>query len=38
MMNTAEMILANGRCMEADEQVCMPIKDILTLIPEANRA
>lgn len=38
MMKTAEMILANGRCMEADEQVCMPIKDVLTLIPEANQA
>lgn len=35
MRKTAEMILANNRCMEADAQ-CMPIKDILTLIPEAQ--
>lgn len=35
MKRTAEMILENNRCMEADAQ-CMPIKDILTLIPEAK--
>lgn len=33
MQKTAEIILANHRAKEADE-VCMPIKDILTLIPE----
>lgn len=35
MQKTAEMILLNGRCQEADSQV-MPIKQILTLIPGAN--
>ena len=35
MKKTAETILQNGRCKEADE-MCMPIKQILTLIPEAN--
>lgn len=34
MQKTAEMILANRRAKEADEQLCMPIKDIITLIPE----
>ena len=29
----AEMILRNGRAAEADD-LCMPIKEILTLIPE----
>jgi len=33
MMKTAETILAHGRAFEADE-MCMPIKEILTLIPE----
>ncbi len=33
MKNTAESILLNERCHEASEQYCMPIKDILTLIP-----
>ncbi len=37
MMRTAEMILENGRCKEADQQMCMPIGDILTLIPEASQ-
>jgi len=32
MVKTAESILKNRRCKEADE-LCMPIKDILTLIP-----
>lgn len=32
MQNTAESILMNGRSLEAN-QYCMPIKDILTLIP-----
>lgn len=35
MQETAEMILKSGRCKEADAQV-MPIKEILTLIPEAK--
>lgn len=33
MQHTARMILENHRCKEADK-VCMPIKEILTLIPE----
>jgi phosphoenolpyruvate mutase len=33
MMRTAKMILENGRSLEADEQ-CMPIREILDLIPE----
>ncbi|MDO5111453.1 MAG: phosphoenolpyruvate mutase [Clostridia bacterium] len=33
MQSTARLILEKGRCMEADD-VCMPIKQILTLIPE----
>lgn len=33
MMDTAKSILEHHRCKEADEQ-CMPIKEILTLIPE----
>ena len=32
MVNAAELILKNGRCYEADK-MCMPINDILTLIP-----
>ena len=35
MEATAKSILQNGRCKEADEQV-LPIKEILTLIPEAK--
>ena len=34
MKKTAEMILENHRAKEADEQICMPIKQIITLIPE----
>ena len=34
MQKTAEMILTHHRAQEADEAMCMPIKDILTLIPE----
>ena len=34
MVKTAESILEHGRCQEASEQYCMPIKEILTLIPE----
>lgn len=33
MQKAAELILENHRAKEADE-ICMPIKDILTLIPE----
>lgn len=35
MVNTAETILENKRAHEADD-LCMPIKDILTLIPGAK--
>ncbi len=34
MRKTAEMILENHRAMEADAAYCMPIKEIITLIPE----
>ena len=34
MINTAENILKNNRAEEASEKYCMPIKEILTLIPE----
>lgn len=34
MRSTAESILRCGRAKEADEAYCMPIKEILTLIPE----
>ncbi len=34
MVRTAETILKTGRCQEASEELCMPIKEILTLIPE----
>ncbi|MBW6468154.1 MAG: phosphoenolpyruvate mutase [Coriobacteriia bacterium] len=37
MMATAESILTNSRCKEADEELCMPIKDVLTLIPEVSQ-
>ncbi len=33
MANCAKSILEHGRCKEASEQYCMPIKEILTLIP-----
>jgi len=33
MMQTAKTILKNNRCYEADE-ACLPIKEILTLIPD----
>ena len=35
MQKTAESILLNGRSLEASRDYCMPIKDILTLIPDA---
>ena len=34
MVKTAESILKNGRSLEASEKYCMPIKEIITLIPE----
>ena len=34
MVSTAENILENSRSEEASEKYCMPIKEILTLIPE----
>ncbi|MDC1050735.1 phosphoenolpyruvate mutase [Candidatus Marinimicrobia bacterium] len=33
MKNTAELILKHQRALEADEKNCMPIKEILTLVP-----
>jgi phosphoenolpyruvate phosphomutase len=33
MQHCAESILTNGRCLEASQDYCMPIKEILTLIP-----
>lgn len=35
MQNAAKMILENHRAKECDD-ICMPIKDIITLIPEEN--
>ncbi len=34
MQKTAESILLNKRCHEASNDHCMPIKEILTLIPK----
>ena len=34
MVKTARSILESGRCQEASEQYCMPISEMLTLIPE----
>jgi len=36
MQRTATMILENARCMEADKECCIPIKEIITLIPESK--
>jgi len=33
MINTAKSILTNERCQEASNDYCMPIKEILELIP-----
>ena len=33
MVDCAKSILEHGRCKEASEQYCMPIQEILTLIP-----
>lgn len=35
MQNAAKTILEHHRAQECD-QICMPIKDIITLIPEEN--
>ncbi len=37
MVNCAQSILEHGRCKEASEQYCMPIKEILTLIPGTKK-
>ncbi len=36
MVNTAKSILLNHRSQEASEEYCMPIKEIITLIPGAK--
>ena len=36
MINSAQSILENSRSKEASDKYCMSIKDIITLIPEAN--
>tara|TARA_B110000444_G_C18815626_1_gene584970 strand:- start:149 stop:1465 length:1317 start_codon:yes stop_codon:yes gene_type:complete len=36
MVNTAKSILENNRSKEASDKYCMSIKEIITLIPEAN--
>jgi len=36
MLNTAKSILINERCHEASKDFCMPIKDILELVPESK--
>jgi phosphoenolpyruvate phosphomutase len=33
MLNTAKSILINDRCYEASKEFCMPIKEVLELIP-----
>ncbi len=37
MVRCAESILEHGRCLEASEQYCMPIKQILNLIPGTKK-
>lgn len=37
MVKCAESILVNSRSLEASEQYCMPIKEILTLIPGTKK-
>ena len=34
MIKTAESILQHQRCKEASEQLCMPIKEIITMFTE----
>ena len=36
MKKCAETILKNGRALEAEEQFCIPFKDILNTIPGNN--
>ena len=36
MLNVAKSILENNRAKEASDKYCMSIKEIITLIPEAN--
>ncbi len=36
MMKVAKSILENGRAKEASDNFCMPIKEIINLIPESN--
>ena len=36
MVETARSILKEGRCYEASERYCMPIGEILNLVPEAT--
>ena len=36
MVDTALSILENGRAKEASEKYCMPIKDVITLIPNIS--
>jgi len=37
MVNCAKSILEHGRCKEASAEYCMPIKEILTLIPGTKK-
>ena len=37
MVKCAESILEHGRCLEASEEYCMPIKQILNLIPGTKK-
>ena len=37
MVKCAESILSSSRSLEASEQYCMPIKQILTLIPDTKK-
>ena len=36
MVDTAKSILKNGRAKEANKKNCMPINEIIKLIPEQN--
>ena len=36
MTEAAQLILENSRAKEASENLCMSIKEIITLIPEVN--
>jgi len=37
MVKCAESILTHGRCKEASEEFCMPIKEIINLIPSTKK-